>query len=193
MRRILILTCLLTVPLVAVAGYGLTALSSGSLNSGAGHQGSGSHAADTPTEVGQSAFAAIAEIVLLLSKNPTTDWSKVNITRLRDHLVDMENLTLNANVKQMDAAGAIAFRVTGEGQTLRAIRTMVPAHGRVLSESTSWIVTSNKIDRGMVMTIGSEDASELSRIRALGFFGIMATGSHHQPHHLGMATGRFHH
>jgi hypothetical protein len=35
-----------------------------------------------PTEPGQSAFAAIQEIVVLLEAGPTTDWSKVNLEPL---------------------------------------------------------------------------------------------------------------
>jgi hypothetical protein len=54
------------------------------------------HGAPQPAEAGQGAFAAIAEIVALLEADPNTDWSKVNIAALREHLVDMDELTLNA-------------------------------------------------------------------------------------------------
>jgi hypothetical protein len=47
-----------------------------------------SHAAPQPTEPGQGAFAAIAEIIALLEADPNTDWSKVDITALREHLVE---------------------------------------------------------------------------------------------------------
>lgn len=56
-------------------------------------------AASQPTEPGQGAFAAIAEIVALLSADTSTDWSRVDITALREHLVDMNQLTLNADVE----------------------------------------------------------------------------------------------
>ncbi|MFX5914869.1 hypothetical protein ABTE45_18800, partial [Acinetobacter baumannii] len=52
-----------------------------------------------PTQPGQSAFAAILEIVALLEADPATDWSKVNIEALRQHLIDMDNVTLRADVK----------------------------------------------------------------------------------------------
>ncbi|MDP1699378.1 MAG: hypothetical protein Q8L53_00255 [Aestuariivirga sp.] len=35
-----------------------------------------------PQETGQSAFAAIQEIVAILSANPATDWSKIDIEAL---------------------------------------------------------------------------------------------------------------
>ena len=47
-----------------------------------------------PTEAGQGAFAAIQEIVAILEADPDTDWSKVDIDALRQHLVDMNAVTL---------------------------------------------------------------------------------------------------
>lgn len=41
----------------------------------------------------------------------------------------------------------------------------------------------------VIMHITSDDQDILMQIRALGFFGMMATGANHQPHHWGMATG----
>ena len=55
----------------------------------------GNSAAVTATQPGQSAFAAIQEIVDILEADPKTDWSKVNIDALREHLVDMSNVTLD--------------------------------------------------------------------------------------------------
>ncbi len=52
-----------------------------------------------PREPGQSAFAAIQEIVAILEADPETDWSRVNIEALRNHLADMDNVTLRADVK----------------------------------------------------------------------------------------------
>ena len=46
------------------------------------------------TQPGQGAFAAIQEIVEILAADPKTDWSKVNIDALRQHLIDMNNVTL---------------------------------------------------------------------------------------------------
>ena len=50
------------------------------------------------TEGGQAAFAAIQEIVSVLLADPQTDWDKVNIEALRQHLIDMDNVTLRAKV-----------------------------------------------------------------------------------------------
>ena len=45
--------------------------------------------AGQPTMPGQDAFGAIQETVSLLEADPATDWSKVNIAALREHLIDM--------------------------------------------------------------------------------------------------------
>ena len=45
-----------------------------------------------PIEAGESAFAAIQEIVALLNADPKTDWSKVDIDALRQHLVQGSEL-----------------------------------------------------------------------------------------------------
>ena len=81
--------------------------------------------ASLPTEAGQDAFATIAEIVLLLQADPETDWFKVDIGALREHLVDMNELTLNAVALEEPIPGGLQIEVTGEGRTLQAIQNMV--------------------------------------------------------------------
>jgi hypothetical protein len=142
-----------------------------------------------PDEGGQSAFAAIQEIVALLSADPDTDWSKVDIDTLRDHLVDMDELTRNAVADASKTADGLTIRVTGSGRTLRAIRNMVPAHTRELDKIAGWSATAELAEDGATMTVTSSDPSETAKIQALGFFGLMATGAHHQAHHWAMATG----
>ena len=151
------------------------------------------HQADglVPSEPGQGAFAAIAEIVALLESDPATDWSKVDIDALRAHLQDMDELTLRASAVQSEDENGIHFTVTGTGATLRAIHAMMPAHGRVLDTTTDWTVRVETNPRGAVMRVAAAPDA-LKRIRALGFFGIMATGAHHQVHHLQIARGNPH-
>ncbi|PCI04454.1 MAG: hypothetical protein COB78_09100 [Hyphomicrobiales bacterium] len=155
------------------------------------HAAHSAEAGDTmlPTEGGQSAFAAMAEIVAILIDDPDTDWSKVNISALREHLVDMNELTLNAKATQAKEAGAVVFTITGEGRTLRAIQSMVPAHTKELDKIEGWTASAKTIPTGAIMIVASKSDAELAKIAALGFFGMMSIGAHHQPHHLAMATG----
>src|ERR1044071_9377640 len=95
----------------------------------------GMHATSTtPTMPGQDAFGAIQEIVQLLQADPKTDWSMVNIEALRQHLIDMNEVTLHAAATQRDIDNGIEINVTGEVRTLEAIKRMVPTHLKELRE-----------------------------------------------------------
>lgn len=111
------------------------------------------------------------------------------MARLRDHLVDMNSLTLKATVAVSETADGVEFTVTGDEVTLRAIQSMVPAHAVELNKMSVWNAQTQLLPNGARLTMTSNDQSVVEKINALGFFGLMATGAHHQPHHLGMAKG----
>ncbi len=142
-----------------------------------------------PTEAGQGAFAAIAEIVAILEADPETDWSKVDISALRQHLLDMSTLTLGAQAAEQPVDGGLKVNVTGEGPTRDAIQRMVPAHAAELDKISTWSASAAVNDSGATLVVTSSDPNEQAKIIGLGFFGLMATGSHHQAHHLAMAKG----
>jgi len=50
------------------------------------------------TEAGNDAFGTIQEVIAKLNNNPNTDWEKVNLEALRQHLLDMNDMTLNVEV-----------------------------------------------------------------------------------------------
>ncbi len=145
-----------------------------------------------PTMPGQDAFGAIQEIVQILQSDPKTDWSKVNIEALRQHLIDMNEVTLHAAAAQRDLDNGIEITVTGEGRTLDAIKRMVPAHVSELRE-IGWNAKSDELPNGVKLTVMASEAQPLTKLKALGFMGIMVQGSHHQAHHLMMAMGQFSH
>ena len=147
-------------------------------------------AALQPAEPGQGAFAAIAEIVALLEADPNTDWSMVDVAALRGHLVDMNELVLNAVAREEPIPGGLMVTITGEGRTLRAIQTMVPTHAAELAKIEGWQVEGAAQDEGARLTVTSTDPQQEARIRGLGFFGLMTTGAHHQAHHWAIATGQ---
>lgn len=145
-----------------------------------------------PLEPGQGGFAAIAEIVAMLKDDPETKWESVNIDGLREHLVDMSELTMNAVASTNIIDDEIRFEVTGLGRTLSAIQSMVPAHAKQLADDLKWNTSTSEIEGGIVLTVTSNDEVQLQELSALGFFGVMATGAHHQEHHLQMAKGNSH-
>jgi hypothetical protein len=143
-----------------------------------------------PTMPGQDAFGAIQEIVRILQADPTTDWSKVNIDALREHLIDMNDVTLRAVAAERAIDNGVEFTVTGEGRTRDAIKRMVPAHAQEL-EAIGWNARAETVANGVKLVVTSQDANEVTKIKALGLMGIMVQGSHHQAHHLSMAKGEF--
>ncbi|WP_299864665.1 hypothetical protein [uncultured Hoeflea sp.] len=183
--------------LIAAIATGLL-LFGGGLGSGGASTGPvahGSHSAeamtahDVPKEAGQSAFAAVAEIVAMLEADPQTNWSRVDITALREHLVDMDRLMLGAKATASFNNRTAVLSIRGEGPVLRAIHTMVPAHALELSKIDGWDSSTTTTEDGATLRITVAHAGELAKIKALGFFGVMALGAHHQPHHLAMARG----
>lgn len=138
-------------------------------------------------EGGQSAFAAIQEIVAQLMADPETDWSRVDIEALRQHLIDMDNVTMRAQVAAREIDGGARFEATSEDPAVTAsIRAMVPAHAETMNGAEGWTMQAEEIPGGAVLTVTGNDPV---RIRALGFIGVMTVGMHHQAHHLALATG----
>ena len=148
--------------------------------------------AASPTLPGQDAFGAIQEIVRVLEADPTTDWNKVNLERLRQHLIDMNEVTLRADVKMSAVPGGLAMDVTGTGRTEQAIRRMVGPHSMELNKMSEWSASAEEIPGGIRLLVTAknlEDTKTIARIRGLGFIGLLVQGGHHQPHHLAMAKG----
>jgi hypothetical protein len=147
----------------------------------------------TPRESGQAAFGAIAEIVAMLEADPRTDWSKVNVDALRDHLVDMDNVALHARVVSTSIAGGMRFDIVGDGPVRDSIRRMTKSHSAMTDGRDGRHAKVLETPDGASMTVTSDDMADARKIQALGFFGIMSAGVHHQQHHLMMAKGEMHH
>ena len=131
----------------------------------------------------------------MLEVDPNTDWSKVNLEALRQHLIDMNEVTLKAEAVAKPVEGGIEVTVTGSGRTVEAIKRMIPAHAHEIEQThlNGWSAKTEPLPDGAVLTVTSSDPQQVQRIRGLGFIGIMASGSHHQVHHLAMAKGEFVH
>ncbi len=163
----------------------------GSMHGGAGqHEMMGMHGGSNgqPTMPGQDVFGAIQEVVQILQSDPTTDWSKVNIAALREHLIDMNEVTLHTIATERALDNGVEIAVTGEGRTLEAIKRMVPAHVAELVK-LGWNAKTDELPNGVKLTVTTGDPKEATKLKALGFMGIMVQGGHHQPHHLMIAKG----
>jgi hypothetical protein len=142
-----------------------------------------------PIMPGQDAFSAIQEIVQMLEADPKTDWSKIDLEALRQHLIDMNEVTLKADGAARPIDGGLEIAVTGSERTLAAIQRMVPDHAREINGLHGWSAQTAPLPNGVLLTVTATDPKEVQHIRGLGFIGILVSGMHHQPHHLAMAKG----
>lgn len=142
-----------------------------------------------PTQPGQAAFGAISEIVRMLEADSTTDWSRVNIEALRQHLIDMDDVVMHAAVLQRSVPGGLEMQVTGTGRTVGAIKRMAMNHARMLDQEGQYHATAKETANGARLTVTASDERTVARIRGLGFAGLMTEGDHHAPHHLAIARG----
>lgn len=145
-----------------------------------------------PMQPGQGAFGAMAEVVGILEADPATDWSKVDMERLRQHLIDMDEVVLRASVKATQVPGGLSMDVTGTGRTVQSIRAMVIPHSAELEGMPAWSAKAEPMPGGVRLTVVARepsDAKTVARIRGLGFAGLLVEGGHHGPHHLAMAKG----
>jgi hypothetical protein len=146
----------------------------------------------TPTQSGQAAYGAIAEVVRLLEADPNTDWTKVNVEALRQHLIDMDEVTLRAKATQRNVDGGLEMDVTGSGRTVSGIRQLLTSHAATLEMGYVYHAIAADIPDGTKLTVTARDltdAKTVARIRALGFAGLITEGNHHAQHHIALARG----
>jgi hypothetical protein len=191
----------LTLSLAGAAVIGLCGYAAAQMNSanhplhtnpGTSSVAPGPHSRATqPLLPGQDAFGTIQEIVCILERDPTTDWSKVNIASLREHLIDMNEVTLRAHAEELLLPNGVGISVTGEGRTREAIQRMVSAHAHELDGLNGWQARAESLGNGVKLIVTTDDQVQVRKIQGLGFMGLMVQGSHHQAHHLMMARGTF--
>jgi hypothetical protein len=158
-----------------------------------GGDGGMHRASANPTMPGQEAFGAIQEIVRILDADPKTDWSRVDLEALRQHLIDMNEVTLKADADPKQIDGGLEIAITGSGRALVAIQRMVPAWAQTMNGHQGWSTKAAPLPNGELLTVTATDPKEIQHIRGLGFIGLLVSGAMHQPHHLAMAKREFDH
>ena len=142
-----------------------------------------------PTDPGQGAFGALQQIVQILEADPHTDWSKVNLDALREHLIDMDRVTLDAHATVQPIPGGNRITVTGSGRTLVAIRRLLTEEAMHLNGMHGWHLAATRTRDGVILIVTTKDPKQVTMIRGLGFAGILTSGNFHPRHHLEIARG----
>lgn len=159
-----------------------------------GNHPSTHHSMRTPsplTAAGNDAFWTIQEAIQKLDANPHTDWSKVNLEALRQHLVDMQNFTLHVEVLSQTpiTQGMKAVVRPTTARSEMSLERVFAAHPAQLKQETGWDMYVIKQGDVFVLTVTTSNSAEVDRLRGLGYIGVMALGAHHQVHHWGMVQG----
>lgn len=145
--------------------------------------------ASRPRDMGQSAFAAIQEIVGMLQADPSTDWSRVNIDALRQHLIDMDNVVLHANVSTTATGKVVTFDLSGSEAVRDSMQRMIFAQAARAERDAGWTYSARETPLGAALVVVTPDEASAIKLRSLGYFGLVSQGTHHQMHHMMIARG----
>ncbi|MFW6206320.1 MAG: hypothetical protein ACOC5J_00130 [Gemmatimonadota bacterium] len=160
----------------------------------AGHAHGANHASTTVPleETGNAAFAAIQEVVAELNAREDTDWSRVDLEALRQHLLDMRRFTVDAEVVEREEIdGGLRVAVRGpDAETHRSLRSSLEGHAPMLEQEMGWTVSVTEGEGRIVLEATADTPEEAERIRGLGYIGLMVSGAHHREHHWQIATGQ---
>jgi len=149
------------------------------------------HSQSTPlTESGNDIFGAIQQVINQLEQNPNTDWSQVDLEALRQHLLDMKAFTEEVEVlSQSPIDQGIEIQVKPQSDlAIKALTNVLSKHPSMLKSEMGWDMIATQKDEYWVITCTTEKASEVDKIRGLGYIGLLAAGAHHQLHHWMVAT-----
>ena len=120
-----------------------------------------------------------------------TDWSKVNISALREHLIDMDEVTMRAQ-RDRAATRQRTRDYRHRARVARSARSSAWCRRTLMSSLRSgWDATTEDLPNGVKLIVTASDPRQVVKLKALGFMGIMVQGAHHQTHHLMMAKGEF--
>jgi len=143
------------------------------------------------TEPGNDAFGTIQEVVRTLRENPHTDWTRVNLEALRQHLVDMDNFTKHVSeISKHNIQSGVELEVRADSEAAsQSLARALSAHPRMIKDEFGWDIAVSGNGPVYRMRVTSPRPQDVEQIRGLGYIGIMALGQHHQMHHWMIATG----
>ena len=151
------------------------------------------HQNSTPlTEPGNDIFGTIQEVVQKLEANPDTDWSQVNLEALRQHLLDMKAFTEEVEILSKDQIEK-GIEITVHPQSekaVQALKKLFNMHPEMIKKEKGWDMNAEQDGNNWIITCTTINESEIQKIRALGYIGLLTEGAHHQLHHWMIATGK---
>ena len=144
------------------------------------------------TMPGNAVFGTIREVVQQLEADPETDWSKVDIEALRQHLLDMKAFTEEVEViSKKPVQNGVKIQVKPRTERADgALKRLFSMHPAMLKKEKGWTMETHRQGSQWTIVCTTGNKSEVEKIRALGYIGLLTKGAHHQRHHWMIATGR---
>lgn len=144
---------------------------------------------------GHSIFGTVQEVIRELESRPNTDWSSVDVERLRRHLLDMHRVAQKVTVANTEPVeNGVRITVRPQTDVARAsLKRVLSAHPAMLKAEAGWSMTTRTTEDGFVLTTTDPDGEEADKIRALGYIGLLSYGAHHQKHHWMIVRGEHPH
>jgi len=158
------------------------------------HRGPGASSAEPPVlqAPGESVFGAVQEAVRQLEADSSTNWSEVDVGALHRHLLDMHRVAVHVTVEEtspIENGLRLVVRPTTE-RARQSLSRVLDAHPHMLRQETGWTLAVETSDDAYVLRTTTDDPADVEKIRALGYMGLLAYGSHHQRHHWHLVRGR---
>jgi hypothetical protein len=102
----------------------------------------------------------------------------VNVAALRQHLIDMDNVTLRGEVTNEAVDCGMRFIGSGNGLIRDSIQRTVTAHAATLNGVDGWQFLAVPTDTGATLTV-SPPAEDIEKLQGPGFIGVLTRGMHH--------------
>lgn len=144
------------------------------------------------TMPGNDVFGTIQEVVEELEADPDTDWTKVDLEALRQHLLDMKAFTEEVEViSKKPVENGVEIQVQpGTERAGDALKRLFSMHPAMLKKEKGWNMETKKEGHQWTIICTTEEKPEAEKIRALGYIGLLTEGAHHKLHHWMIATGK---
>ena len=127
---------------------------------------------------GQDAFGTIQEIVRILEADPTTDWSKVNIAALREHLIDMNEVTLHAAATERVARQRRRDRRDWRGPDARRDQAHGAGSGARARRASAGTPRTEDLPNGVRLVVTSDGSQAGHQAQGARLHGHHGAGRH---------------
>ncbi len=156
--------------------------------------GSGNAASPTETVLtlpGNDVFGAIKEATDALMASADTEWDKVDLEALRQHLLDMKHVTEEVSIlSKADIDKGVVIKIKAQPESLASLERVMSAHPAQLFSDKGWQMTVKQQADEFTLTVTTEKAEDVAKIRGLGYGGVLTIGGHHAVHHWALASGK---